>query len=190
MNKLKSFDQQYIDAKNRLITMQDDDLMGPIVEWFLNTQANPYSWLDPDYIDSQYNIFGSIDILCNIRHALEDDGEMCFPVTLDGDQKIFFMHSGNYIALHGEPIKFANDIYEFILNVESQHIDTIMHSFIFAAAGDTVENATIEYTKLYKDFDPSWANNVVVIKHIKSREKLRKRLKEFKDKKDANNVHK
>lgn len=184
MNKLKSFDQQYIDTKNRLIKMQDDDLMGPIAEWFLNTQANPHSWLDPDYIDSQYNIFGSIEILYNIRHALEDDGEMCFPVTLDGDQKIFFMNEDSYIALHGVPIKFTIDIYEFISNVEAQHRDTILNSFIFEAAGDTIENATIEYSKIYKDFDPAWANDIVVIKHIKSREKLRKRLKEFKDKKN------
>lgn len=183
MIKIDDFKKEYTNNMQRLNEYLKDDLIGPIAEWLMQEKGNPYVWMDNNYYNQMRTLGGFISILHNIQHALVDDGEMCFPIV-DGEQLIRFIDKWDYIRLIGEPDAWAEDIYDFIENIEIIHREWLRNTFAFDAASIGIEVALDQYTLLYQDFDPAWATDITMMKSIHIKTKMRKKLQSINNRKN------
>ena len=182
MIKIEDFKNEYLTNMQRLNEYLNDDLMGPIAEWIMQEKGNPYVWMDPNYYNQMRTLDGFISILHNIQHALVDDGEMCFPIV-EGEQQIRFMDKWDYIRTIGEPDAWVEDIYDFIENIEIIHKEWLRNAFAFDAASIGIEDALDKYTSQYPDFDPAWSTDIVMIRSIHIKSKMRKKLQTINERK-------
>lgn len=182
MIKIEDFNNEHIKNIQRLNEYLNDDLMGPITEWIMQEKGNPYVWMDPNYYNQMRTLGGFISILHNIQHALVDDGEMCFPIV-EGEQQLRFMDKLDYIRINGDPMGFADDIYEFIENIEITHREWMRNAFAFDASSKGVDETIKEYVAQYPDFDPACANDILMLRSIHIKSKMRKKLQEINERK-------
>ena len=186
MIKIEDFKKEHSTNMKRLNEYLNDDLMGPIAEWIMQEKGNPYVWMDPNYYNQMRTLGGFISILHNIHHALVDDGEMCFPIV-EGEQQLRFMDKWDYIRTIGEPDAWAEDIYDFIENIEIIHREWLRNAFAFEASSKGVAETIKEYVARYPDFDPSWATDIIMMKSIHIKNKMREKLKSINERKAKNN---
>lgn len=186
MIKIEDFKKEHSTKMKRLNEYLNDDLMGPIAEWIMEEKGNPFVWMDPNYYNQMRTLGGLIIILHNIQHALVDDGEICFPIV-EGEQQLRFMDKWDYIRNNGNPDAWAEDIYEFIENIEIIHIDALRTAFAFDASNIGIEAAADQYISRYSEFDPAWVNDILILKRIYIKSKVSKKLKLIKEQKAKNN---
>ena len=186
MIKIEDFKKEHSTNMKRLNEYLNDDLMGPIAEWIMEEKGNPLVWMDPNYYNQMRTLGGLISILHNIQHALVDDGEMCFPIV-EGEQQLRFMDKWDYIRTIGEPDAWAEDIYDFIENIEIIHREWLRNAFAFDAADIGIESAMDQYLSRYADFDPAWGTEILMLKRIHIKAQLRKKLQLINERKAKNN---
>jgi hypothetical protein len=69
----------------------DDQDMRVITRWLMETEANPYGFIERSYARDFETAEGFAGLLHTIHHALVDDGEICF-VAVNGRPMIVFAH--------------------------------------------------------------------------------------------------
>lgn len=103
MNKFEVFQKSYDDAiaaiNRHLSTPSDlyDYSMVPLVQWMMETDANPYAYLPHGWAGSTTNAEMFASLLHYIHHALYDDGDITF-VTVNDEPRIVFAwkHEDNF----------------------------------------------------------------------------------------------
>lgn len=88
--RFKEFEKGYQEALASIerYQMAGDEMSG-LVEWLLNTDANPYGFLPEGWAGAMGSAQGFSSLLHCIHHALYDDGEITF-VSVDGEPRIVF----------------------------------------------------------------------------------------------------
>lgn len=81
----------------------DDQDMRLITRWLMETEANPYGFIERGYARAFESAEGFAGLLHTIHHALVDDGEICF-VAVNGRPMIVFAHRDEigYVELRSE----------------------------------------------------------------------------------------
>lgn len=95
MDKLKQFQQVYDEAVvtiNRFLEPGNHEpQINGLVQWMLETDANPYAYLPYAWASSLYTAESFADLLDYIHHAVYDDGGITF-VTVNDEPRIVFAH--------------------------------------------------------------------------------------------------
>jgi hypothetical protein len=80
-----------------------DPDMGLITRWLMETEANPYGFIERGYARAFESAEGFAGLLHTIHHALVDDGEICF-VAVNGRPMIVFANRDEigYVELRSE----------------------------------------------------------------------------------------
>lgn len=91
-----SFDawrERFEGALERIEQYRNDETpdMRLITRWLMETEANPYGFIERGYARFFENAEGFAGLLQIIHHALVDDGEICF-VAVSGRPMIVFAH--------------------------------------------------------------------------------------------------
>ena len=103
MNKMKKFDMAHEASMRMIQSFRDieegayDYGMVCLVDWMLETNINPYTYLDKRYAEWVNSSTGFLSLLNTIHHALYDDGDIEF-VSVDGQPKMVFAnrHDDNF----------------------------------------------------------------------------------------------
>lgn len=96
---MQAVDRRHADAKRQIEQFLDPaDSRGKdmhrLVQWMLETDSNPYGYLQHTWAESIKTATGFASLLANISHAIHDDGDICF-VTVNGEPKIVFSYPGD-----------------------------------------------------------------------------------------------
>jgi hypothetical protein len=180
MNKLEQFDKVHAEAMEQiqqcLSTPEDsyDYGMVGLAKWMLNTDQNPYQYLQQDVAGWTKTATGFVSLLDLIHHALYDDGDIEF-VKVNGQPKIVFVwrhDDGFYDAILSDSDKAiaarkglkAEDIVEvmdniipreFIEECEKYQLKHIQKCYITDAARRGVQFADAHYSQ-YKCWEEDW----------------------------------
>lgn len=93
---VQAVDRRHADAKAQVERFLDPaDCRGKdmyrLVQWMLETDSNPYGYLQHTWAESIKTATGFASLLAHISHAIHDDGDICF-VTVNSEPKIVFSH--------------------------------------------------------------------------------------------------
>ena len=152
-----------------------DEGMVPLVKWLLETDINPYSFLQPEWACSVNTADGMASLLSNIHHALYDDGDITF-VTVNGQHRIIFAHPTDdgfeeRCLMNGEkdlrdhsrwPVQYDVKVLkitpeEFCQRIEAEHTMWIKDCFLSDIDNiESVEYYAAHYRKQYRCWDESW----------------------------------
>ena len=95
MKQLEKFDKTHAEAmetiKQYLEPYEQEPKMHLLVRWMLETDANPYGYLQEAWATSTYSSTGFASLLSVISHAVLDDGDITF-VAVNGEPRIVFAH--------------------------------------------------------------------------------------------------
>jgi hypothetical protein len=92
MTKFEIYKKVYEDAVKSIQRFIDDPSdMNEFAAWLMDTDANPYSYLEQGYADLMSTAEGCAGLLETIHHAVYDDGDITF-VTVDDQPRIVFAH--------------------------------------------------------------------------------------------------
>jgi len=86
-----SYDKSVAEIKHYLKLDGHKSGLAKLAEWFLTTDANPYSFLPHDWASSFNTAEGFSSLLKYIDHACYDDGDITFVKVLD-EPRIVFAH--------------------------------------------------------------------------------------------------
>lgn len=101
MTKLEEFQKVYDNAIASIKQHQQPNEYGPpmngLVNWMLETDANPYSYLPEGWAGHTHTAEGFASLLDTIHHAVYDDGDITF-FTVNGEPRICFVwkHEENF----------------------------------------------------------------------------------------------
>lgn len=173
--KFLKFEKSYKDAIESIKRYQENKDVGDLVNWLLNTDENPYSFLD------EGNLLGSAEsfsYLCSIlHHALVDDGDVTF-FSVDGEPRIVFVHKCDLkeykkytrkeykiVEVDGKKsidhdivdsdIVFFDDYHDWIEAIEIYATEQLKRFYLSDKECHGEEFATNYYSK-YKRFNPEW----------------------------------
>lgn len=174
-NKFEEFEKVYQDAVKSIRIYQEDKDIGVLVNWLLETDINPYSFLE------EGNLLGSAEgfsFLCHLlHHALLDDGDVTF-FSVDGQPKIEFVHRcdlkeyvrTNYKLEKNEfgkkelveeevksDIIIFDNYQQFIDAIEEFATKDLKRCYLWDKHLSGEEFANEHYSK-YKRFDTAWKN--------------------------------
>lgn len=93
---MQAVDRRHADAKEQVERFLDPaDSRGKdmyrLVQWMLETDSDPYGYLQHTWAESIKTATGFASLLAHISHAIHDDGDICF-VTVNSEPKIVFSH--------------------------------------------------------------------------------------------------
>lgn len=96
MNKFEEFQQNYEKSVATIKRFLNPDLtqtpqMHKLVQWMLETDANPYAYLPETWASALGSAQGFANLLYHIHHAIYDDGDICF-VAVNAEPRIVFAH--------------------------------------------------------------------------------------------------
>lgn len=100
-DKFEQFQQAYneaLDTINEFLKPSDNEpQINGLVQWMLETDANPYAYLPKEWASSLYTAENFADLLNYIHHAVYDDGDITF-VTVNDEPRIVFanQHEENF----------------------------------------------------------------------------------------------
>ena len=122
--KLSNWNARYNDAvsfiTNIMLSDKNTDFI-KLSKFILTTGQNPYSYLPPGWENSLSSAESTSSLLHTIKHALEDDGELCFTRMKNKWDNPFMLfidyHDGNFNYKAYGPFKYG-DITRFHTNVD------------------------------------------------------------------------
>ena len=91
---MKGFDRvekAHKEAIEYIRFMLKDPELGDFINWMMNTEENPYSYLPEGWASATYTSTGFSSLVHVINHAWYDDGDISF-VTVKGQPRIAFAH--------------------------------------------------------------------------------------------------
>ena len=95
MSKFDQFQKNYDEAIETIKLFQQpgeyEPQMNGLVNWMLESDANPYSYLPENWAGHVSSAEGFASLLNMIHHAVYDDGDITF-VTVNGGPRIVFVH--------------------------------------------------------------------------------------------------
>lgn len=174
MNKFEEFSMAYHKALKSIKEYQKNEDIGDLVNWLLETDSNPYSFLDDETAKYTGTAEG-FSTLCHLfHHALIDDGDVSF-YSIDGRPKIKFVwrydieeetrtqisidRTDGKPKLHKEEVPcvyhFFNNYHEWIAAKEIYETEDLKRCYILDKEINGEEFANKHYAK-YKRFDPEW----------------------------------
>jgi hypothetical protein len=174
-NKFEVFQQNYdeaIELINKFLqTSKYEPQINGLVQWMLETDANPYSYLPHNWAGSTTSAEAFASLLRMISHAVYDDGDITF-VKVDGEPRIVFASEHeddfrDYVLSEQEKAIEAQWSGKYIIQVldikpnefgaiyDSYYITQVKQWFMDDAETITLERAVEHYEK-YKAFDPAW----------------------------------
>ena len=180
MNKLEQFDKVHAEAMERIqqyLSIPEDSYdhgMVGLVKWLLETDQNPYHYLQQEVAEWTGSATGFVSLLDLIHHALYDDGDIEF-VKVNGQPKIVFVwrhDDGFYDAILSDSDKAlaarkglkAEDIVEvmdniipreFIEECEKYQLKHIQKCYITDAARRGIQFADAHYSQ-YEVWEEDW----------------------------------
>ena len=189
MSRFQKFENAYNDAIAAIVhhMSSNNDDMRTITNWLINTDHNPYSFLQEGWAGSMSTAEGFASLLHTIHHALVDDGDISFPVV-NGEPRIAFVWRyepdvRKYILTEQEhlldkesrirtirklkddeslyDISWLNNVSEFIEHRDRFFIEQLKGWYANDAETHGVSFATESYKK-YKQFDPLWENELEI----------------------------
>ena len=114
MNKFEKFQANYDEAIKTIKQLQGpseyEPQMNGLVNWLLETDANPYSYLPEGWAGSISSAEGFASLLGVIHHAVYDDGDITF-VTVNGEPRIVFVH------------KFEDNFRNYVLTTQEKEME-------------------------------------------------------------------
>lgn len=180
MNKLEQFDKVHAEAIERIqqyLSIPEDSYyhdMVCLVKWLLETDQNPYQYLQQEVAGWTGSATGFVSLLDLIHHALYDDGDIEF-VKVNGQPKIVFVwrhDDGFYDAILSDSDKALaarkglkaedivevldiNNTREFIEECEKYQLKHIQKCYITDAARRGLQFADAHYSQ-YKCWEEDW----------------------------------
>lgn len=177
--KFEKFEKGYNDAIGRIKRYQEDKDVGDLVNWLLNTDENPYSYLDDSHAHLLSTAEGFSFLVTILHHALVDDGEVTF-LSVDGQPQILFVNQYDLkdykefkrkdykiVEVNGKPklvdelvdsdIVIFNNYHEWIDAIEIYATKELKRCYLRDKECHGEEFATKHYSQ-YKRFNPEWKN--------------------------------
>ena len=175
--KFAEFEKSYNDAVESIKRYQADEDVGVLVNWMLNSDENPYSYLDDSHAHLLSTAEGFSFLSSILHHALVDDGDVTF-FSVDGQPQILFVHqcdlkdykefkrkSYKIIEVDGRPkldyewvdsdIVIFKDYHEWIDAIEIYATNDLKRCYLSDKECHGEEFATKHYSQ-YKRFNPEW----------------------------------
>jgi len=154
-NKFEQFDKSHREAvefiKEALVEDDDWKDVRGIVKWMLETDANPYSYLQEPWSEKTTRAEDFVDLIHYIRHALYNDG-CCTIVAVNKEPRIIF-HYG-----------FTNDFKALALsNIEKKmEISMAPHRKKFGMTGEQyeIEVLDIKLNDFGQHYDAYFENQI------------------------------
>lgn len=177
--RFEKIEQNHQSALKNIIKHAKDEKyleLKALVEFFLETDINPYAFLPASYagiFDTSTGLSSLIDV---ISHALYDDGDISFPIV-NGEPRIVFANrfetdykdkvltntekemekrlndifgpERNYEITH------ARDAFDFIDKLKKYHVSHLKKCFVTDAKRFGIKFAKDHYSQ-YQDFEESW----------------------------------
>jgi hypothetical protein len=190
VNKFDEFQKTYDQAIKTIRTFQtpgehEEPPMDGLVNWMLETDANPASFLPRGWSFSLRTAEGFAEILQTIHHALYDDGDITF-VAVDGEPRITFVD--RYDDKFRENILYPSEInfeklgkvreYDIqILDIEPNEFGSLydmyqkkyIKSCFFRDASYQDVNWVAGLYREYKCWDENWINECKTLLSEKKR---------------------
>lgn len=175
MSKFEEFETAYINAVKSIKKYQEDEDIGVLVNWLLETDSNPYSFLDDETARYTYTAEGFSTLCHLLHHALIDDGDVSF-YSIDGRPQIKFVWryemeeetrlemsivrtEDDKPKLHKEEVPcvyhFYENYHEWITAKEIYDTEDLKRCYLWDKEISGEEFANQHYEK-YKRFDPEW----------------------------------
>lgn len=172
--KFEEFEKSYNDSIESIKRYQSDEDVGILVNWMLNSDDNPYSYLDDEHAHLLSTAEGFSFLSSILHHALVDDGDVTF-LSVDGQPKILFVHKYDLkefkrkdykiVEVNRKPklvdelvdseIVIFNNYHEWIDAIEIYATKELKRCYLGDKECHGEEFATSHYSK-YKRFDPEW----------------------------------
>lgn len=91
MKRFDEFKKKYDEAIRLINRMAEEpSSIKELVNWLINTEHNPYSFLPENYAAGFCSAEGFASLLYMIHYAVEDDGDICF-LMINGTPSIRFI---------------------------------------------------------------------------------------------------
>lgn len=82
---MTKMDEQYAAARQAVLealASPQPDEAARLVRWIIENGINPYAvFSDPGCAECMASLDGILGIMHSVRHAIRDDGDICYPVT-------------------------------------------------------------------------------------------------------------
>lgn len=174
ITKFEQFQKAYDEAiqyiKSCLVPRPFEPQMNGLVQWLLDTDANPYGYLPQSWAGATSTAEGFASLLQHIHHAVYDDGDITF-VTVNGEPRIVFAHpSDTYFrnsVLTSQEQSFETKNHNYKIEVlditpnefgpifEAYHTEWVKNCFMSDASRGEIEWSANHYRK-YKCWDEAW----------------------------------
>lgn len=179
MSKFDKFKSNYEESIAGIKKYLIRDDIGPLIKWLLETEINPYSFLE-NYDASGFNSAESFYCLChNIFMAYVDDGYICFPI-IDDQPCIRFVDRYEYTPKvvqkytiidsdtgpsfgnidHLQEVTFLDTYQQFIETIESKVRQELKNYFYEELICNSKEEAIRCYGK-GQFYNPAWADQKI-----------------------------
>lgn len=177
MNKFVKFQKAYDTAIDTITSFQQpgnlEPQMNELVNWMLETDANPYAYLPEAWASSTYTAEGFAGLLHHIHYAIYGDGDITF-VSVYDEPRIVFANRNDadfidrVLTLHEKQSLVFSVSREYdikILDIEPNEFgvlydqfqkDDIKHRFLDDASRFEDVEWTANNYRIYKCWDESW----------------------------------
>ncbi len=165
-NLLQKIEDNHISCMQEIkkyLSSNKKDLVA-ITTYLLNTNSNPYHFLDKKWADQIHSSAGFLNFIQTLEKAIYYSKEICFPI-IDGVPKIVFQNKSNFnLKEYVDPNKdneedkqiyFLSNLQEFIYE-HSCHQFQITKEYFFHHAQMYGLDKAIEEFKDNENYDTSW----------------------------------
>lgn len=180
--RLETNHQKSLKNIEKFLTNHDPEIM-VLCNYLLETDANPYSFLPEKWASSLETSSGVESLFYMISHALQDDGEISFPIV-NKEPRICFAYPDcdnyEYYVLTNQErdirerlgteyvIEQCSGVIDFVTRHKEYHRKDILRCFIQDASMHGLEFAVNHYSQ-YHNFDPDWEFDTDVLNQIKKK---------------------
>lgn len=183
LRQLEAFAKNYEDAMAEIQSyLHSNDetkrLLTRLVEVFLDTDANPYSFCPKEYAESFYSAQRFSALINALDHAMYDDGDVTF-FLINGEPRFGFFNqydANDEVCLNSTEKHFKktynNDYRYEVVSCEDwirefllYHCKEVRRFFIDDAARFGIDFA-VKHNSTYAKFDPAWEDDPAILAKI------------------------
>lgn len=169
--KFEQFEKVHREALQHIEILCKNDEIGELVNWMLETDANPYAYLPEGWAGSTGSATGFADLVGHIHYCYVDDGDITF-VTVNGEPRIVFADKWddnfrNYVLSNQEGrmvIDFDSEFDIKVLDISPNEFGALHDAFqakwvkkcFMSDARRQGVAAAVKHYREYKCFNDSW----------------------------------